>query len=83
MATTWALHPPNPVREIGPVDTPFSVRVQYGTVDAQGVSYFISTGLERLEWNETTRGRSFHSKPFVSILNFQATEQPTPTEKKS
>ena len=27
-----------------------------------------------------TRGRSFHSKPFVSILNFQTTEQPTRTE---
>ena len=37
-------------------------------------------GLERLEWNETTPGRSFHSKPFVAILNFQATEPPTRTE---
>ena len=33
----------------------------------------------RLEWNESTRGRSFHSKLLVSILNFQATEQPTRT----
>ena len=40
----------------------------------------MSTGLELLEWNETTRGHSFHSKLFVSILNFQATEQPTRTE---
>ena len=48
----------------------------------QGVSSLISTGLERLEWNETTRGRSFHSKLFVSILNFQATKQPTRTENK-
>ena len=40
----------------------------------------ISTGLERLEWNEDyTRGRSSHSKLFVSILNLQATEQPTRT----
>ena len=33
-------------------------------------------------WNgtKTTRGRSFHSKLFVSILKFQATEQPTRTE---
>ena len=46
----------------------------------QGVSYLISTGLERLEWSETTRGRSFHSKLFVSILNFQANEQTTRTE---
>ena len=30
----------------------------------EGVSYLISTGLERLEWDETTRGRSFHSKLF-------------------
>jgi len=41
---------------------------------------FIRPGLERLEWNEAIRGRSFHSKLFVSILNFQATEQPTRTE---
>ena len=40
----------------------------------------ISAGLERLEWNEPICGRSFHSKLFVSILNFQATEQPTRTE---
>ena len=46
----------------------------------EGVSLLISTGLERLEWNETIRRRSFHSKLFVSILNFQATEQPTRTE---
>ena len=38
-----------------------------------------SAGLERLEWNEAIRGISFHSKLFVSILNFQATEQPTRT----
>ena len=34
-------------------------------------------------WNGTrlrTRGRSFHSMLFVSILNFQATEQPTRKE---
>ena len=37
------------------------------------------SGLERFEWNETTRGRSFHSKLFGSILIFQA-EQPTRTE---
>ena len=30
--------------------------------------------------DEGIRGRSFHSKLFVSILNFQATEQPTRTE---
>ena len=35
---------------------------------------------ERLERNETTRGRSFHSNLYVSILNFQATEQLTRTE---
>ena len=29
--------------------------------------------LERLEWNETTRGRSFHSKLFVSILTHSST----------
>ena len=39
--------------------------------DDPGVSQLISTGLERLEWNETTRGHSFHSKLFVSILNFR------------
>ena len=33
-----------------------------------------------MEWNEAIRGRSFHSKLFASILNFQATEQPTRTE---
>ena len=44
------------------------------------MSELISTGFERLEWNETTRGRSFDSKLFVSILIFQATEQPTRTE---
>ena len=41
---------------------------------------FFDRGLERLEWNETTRGRSFHSRLFASILNFQATEHPTRTE---
>ena len=44
------------------------------------VSQLLMTGLERLEWNDTTRGRSFHSKLFVSILNFQSTEQWTWTE---
>ena len=34
------------------------------------VSYLSSTWLKRLEWNETTRVRSLHSKLFVSILNF-------------
>ena len=43
-----------------------------------GVSEFISAGLERLEWNEAIRGRSIPS--CLSILNFQATEQPTRTE---
>ena len=43
------------------------------------VPYLISTGLERSEWRETTRGRSFHSKLFVSILNFRETEQPNRT----
>ena len=46
----------------------------------EGVLKLISTGLERLELNETTRGRSFHSKQFLSILDFQASEQPTRTE---
>ena len=36
-----------------------------------------------MELNETTRGRSFHSELLVSILNFQATEQPTRTENNS
>ena len=49
-------------------------------MDRKGVSSLISTGLGRLEWNETTRGRSFHSKLFVSILSVQATGQPTRTE---
>ena len=49
-------------------------------MDRKGVSSLISTGLGRLEWNETTRGRSFHSKLFVSILKFQTTEQRTRTE---
>ena len=40
---------------------------------------FIRPGLERLEWKEAIRGRSFHSKLLVSTLNFQATEQPTRT----
>ena len=48
--------------------------------NSQGVSaYFDAVGT--VVWNETTRGCSFHSKPFLSILNFQATEQPTRTEK--
>ena len=34
-----------------------------------------------MERNETTRGRSFHSKPFVSILTFPSKEKPTRTEK--
>ena len=38
------------------------------------------SGWERLEWNEAIRGRSFYSKRFVSVLTFQATEQPTRTE---
>ena len=48
----------------------------------EGVSELILTGVETvgMEWNETTRGRSFHSKLFVSILKFWATEQPTRTE---
>ena len=49
----------------------------------EGVSQLISTGMERLEWSETTRSRSFRSKLFVSISNFQATEQPTRTENSS
>ena len=32
-----------------------------------------------MELDYSTRGRSFHSKLFVIILNFQATEQPTRT----
>ena len=44
---------------------------------SQGLSWLISTGLERLEWNETTRGRSFHPKLFVSTLN---SRRPTGTE---
>ena len=36
----------------------------------RGVSWLIAAGLGRLEWNETTPGRSFYSKLFlVSILN--------------
>ena len=31
-------------------------------------------------WNERDYSWSFHAKLFVSILNFQATEQPTRTE---
>ena len=50
------------------------------TTWTQGVFERISTGLERLEWSETTRGRSLHSKLFVSIQHFQATEQPTRTD---
>ena len=47
-------------------------------VSGRVLTYFDRVG--RLEWNKTTRGRSFHFKLFVSILNFQATEQPTRTE---
>ena len=46
----------------------------------EGVSQLSWTGLEQLEWNETIRGSPFHSKLFVSISNFQATEQPARTE---
>ena len=50
------------------------------TNQIRGVSSPYSTVLERLQWNETTRGRSFHLELFVSISNFQANEQPTRTE---
>ena len=34
-------------------------------IAVERVSQRLSTGLERLEWNETARGRSFHSMLFV------------------
>ena len=39
--------------------------------------HVFSTGLEWSEWNETTRGRLFHSQASCAHVEFQATEQPT------
>ena len=48
-------------------NTPQGVLTSFGRVGTVGM-------------NEAIRGRLFHSKLFVSILNFQATEQPIRTE---
>ena len=50
-------------------------------IAVERVSQRLSTGLERLEWNETARGRSFHSKLFVSILNFSRQPSNRPEQK--
>ena len=63
-----------------PAKLPYGTYITHDSTLPLGRVLTFSTGLERLEWNETTRGRSLHSKLFYVQFEFQEAEQPTRTE---